>query len=188
MSTDNTTTNNQPSTIGSYVDSAIAAGQDLLGKVTGSTADQSQAADRKDHAAAEHDASQAAAKAGPFTLGSSGAVAQDSHDRTAGSWNQTVGAAKEAVGGLVGHEGLKQSGAQQNKEGKAQEAQGQLSDLGSGMADRVTGTVGSAVAGLTGNADEQAKRQQQHDQGKTLQRGVEHDLQKQTDGAAPNNP
>jgi hypothetical protein len=76
---------------------------------------------------------------------------------------------------------LRQEGIKQNREGKAQEAQGQLGDLGKGISDRVTGTVGSAVAGLTGNTEEQAKRQGQHDAGKTLQRGVELDLQKQAD-------
>lgn len=40
------------------------------------------------------------------------------------------------LGNLVGAEGLKREGIQQNNEGKAQEAQGQLSDLGSGVADR----------------------------------------------------
>ena len=47
-----------------------------------------------------------------------------------------MGAAKEAVGGFIGNQSLKQAGIQQNKEGKGQEAAGQLSDLGSGMADR----------------------------------------------------
>ena len=37
-----------------------------------------------------------------------------------------------------------------NEEGKAQEAAGQLNDLGGGIKDRVTGTVGGAVAGITG--------------------------------------
>lgn len=63
--------------------------------------------------------------------------------------------------------------------GKGQEAKGQLNDLGSGISDRVSGTVGGAVAGLTGNREEQAKAQQLHDQGKTQQRGAEHDIQKQ---------
>jgi uncharacterized protein YjbJ (UPF0337 family) len=40
------------------------------------------------------------------------------------------------LGNLVGADGLKQEGIQQNREGKAQEAQGQLSDLGGGVADR----------------------------------------------------
>lgn len=79
----------------------------------------------------------------------------------------------------MGAEGLKQEGQQQNAEGKAQEASGQLSDLGKGVSDRVTGTVGGAVAALTGDREEQAKRQAQHDQGKTLQRGVESELDKQ---------
>lgn len=45
---------------------------------------------------------------------------------------------------------LKREGQQQNAEGKGQESKGQLNDLGSGVADRVQGTVGGAVAGLTG--------------------------------------
>lgn len=47
----------------------------------------------------------------------------------------------------------------------------------------VSGTVGAAVAGLTGNTTEQEKRQAQHDVGKSLQRGVEADLQKQVDAS-----
>ena len=43
----------------------------------------------------------------------------------------------------------------------------------------VAGTVGSAVSGLTGDRAGQAKAQEQHDAGKSLQRGVELDLQKQ---------
>jgi len=173
--------NNEPSTVGSYVDSAIGAAQKFVGDLTGNTADSAQGQNRKDAAKVENDASHAAAKAGPFTLSSSGAIAQDSSDRTTGNWNQTIGAAKEALGGLVGAEGLRQEGIRQNREGKGQEAQGQLSDLGKGIGDRVTGTVGGAVAGLTGNVEEQQKRQDQHDVGKTLQRGVEHDLQKEAD-------
>ena len=80
---------------------------------------------------------------------------------------------------MLGAEGLKQEGIRQNQEGKAQEAQGQVSDLGKGIHDRVGGTVGGVVAGLTGNAAQQAEAQKQHDDGKARQRGVEADLQKQ---------
>jgi uncharacterized protein YjbJ (UPF0337 family) len=173
--------NNQPSTIGGYVDQAIGAAQQALGSLTGNVADQAKGEKREASGKDEQTLSETAAKAGPFTLSSSGAVAADNPDRTAGSWNQTVGAAKEAVGGLIGSESLKQAGIQQNKEGKAQEASGQLNDLGSGISDRVTGAVGGAVAGLTGDKVEQEKRQQQHDYGKSLQRGVEVDLQKQAE-------
>jgi hypothetical protein len=77
------------------------------------------------------------------------------------------------------NQNLKQQGREQNASGKAQEAKGQLNDLGSGVADRVTGAVGGAVAGITGDRDAQLKAQQQHDAGKTQQRGVELDMQKQ---------
>lgn len=70
------------------------------------------------------------------------------------------------VGNALGMEGLKKEGIQQNQQGKGMEAQGQLSDLGSGVKDRVGGTVGGMAAGLTGDREAQAKYEQQHDQGK----------------------
>lgn len=108
-------------------------------------------------------------------------VAANDPNRSQGSWNQTIGSGKEMVGNLVGSEALKAEGAQQNREGQQQQAQGQLSDLGSGVADRARGTVGEAVAGLTGNQAAKEASQAQHDRGKTLQRGVESELQKQAD-------
>lgn len=79
------------------------------------------------------------------------------------------------------YQSLKQQGRQQNLEGQEQEARGQLSDLGSGAADRVTGTIGGAVAGLTGNKAAEAEYKKQHDTGKTQQRGAEADIQKQAE-------
>ena len=169
----------QTSTLQGYVDQATGAVQSALGSVTGSTADKAQGENRKTAAEAEKQASHTAAKAGPFTVSPSGGVAKDDPNRSAGSWNQNVGAAKEALGGFVGAEGLKQEGIQQNREGKGQEAQGQMSDLGKGVQDRVGGTIGSAVAGLTGNAAQKTEAQRQHDEGKARQRGVEADLQKE---------
>ena len=78
-------------------------------------------------------------------------------------------------------QGLKQSGREQNLEGQQQEAKGQISDLAGGISDRVTGTVGSAFAGITGNNAAKAEYAQQHDVGKTQQRGAEHDIQKQAE-------
>lgn len=140
---------------------------------------QAEGENRRTNAEAEKELSHTAAKAGPFTVSASGGVAKDDQDRTAGSWNQNVGAAKQALGGIVGAEGLKQEGIRQNKEGQAQEAQGQVNDLGKGISDRVGGALGGAVAGLTGNEAQRAEAQKQHDEGKARQRGVEADLQKQ---------
>jgi uncharacterized protein YjbJ (UPF0337 family) len=170
--------NSNTSTLGSYVDSAIGAAQSVVGNLTGNTVDQSQGQAKQDHAQAQNDLSHTAAKVGPVTVGPDG-VATDNKDRTTGSYNQTMGAAKEAFGGLVGAESLKQAGIQQNRDGKAQEAQGQVTDYASGISDRVTGALGSAAAGLTGNTEDQAKYNHQHDSGKTLQRGVETELQKE---------
>lgn len=90
-----------------------------------------------------------------------------------------MGSAKETVGNLVGAEGLKKEGREQNQQGQAREAAGQLSDLGGGMADRARGTVGGAVAGAMGNEQAKKEYEAQHDTGKTLQRGAEADINKQ---------
>jgi len=167
------------STLQSYIDSATGAVQSALGGLTGSNADQTAGQNKQDKAQVEHEASQTAAKVGPYTASSSGAVTKDDPNRSAGAWNQTVGSGKEFIGGLVGSENLKQQGREQNADGKAQEAKGQLNDLGSGIADRVGGAVGGAVAGVTGDREAQLRAQQQHDVGKTQQRGAELDIQKQ---------
>lgn len=85
------------------------------------------------------------------------------------------------MGNLLGNESLKKEGREQNASGQAQEAKGQLSDLGSGIGDRVTGTIGSAYSGLTGNKADQEKFANQHDEGKTRQRGAELDISKQAE-------
>ncbi|KAI9734576.1 MAG: hypothetical protein M1834_002177 [Cirrosporium novae-zelandiae] len=175
MSSDNTS----GSTAASYVDQAKGIISSGIGALTGNPADKAQAQDQKDKAAFENDLSHASAKVGPFSASETGAVTKDDPNRTQGSWNQTVGAAKESIGNLVGAEGLKQEGIEQNRQGKGQEAQGQLNDLGSGYVNRVSGAVGSAVAGLTGNKEAQGDYQKQHDSGKTQQRGAEADIQKQ---------
>jgi len=54
-------------------------------------------------------------------------------------------------------------------------------DLGEGVSGRVKGTVGSAVAGLTGDRDEQAKYNMQRDNAKAQQRSAEAGIQKQAD-------
>lgn len=96
--------NNKPSTLQSYVDSATGAVQSAFGNLTGNTGDQAKGEVRKDKADAEYDASQAAVKLPGGTISSTGAFAKDDSNRTEGSWNQTVGAAKETLGGLVGNE------------------------------------------------------------------------------------
>jgi len=167
------------STLQSYIDTATGAVQSAVGSLTGNTSQEGQGEAKKDKGQLENDASHATAKIGNLTASSSGAVTKDDPNRTEGSWNQTIGSAKEAVGGFFGSEDLKKAGAQQNAEGKGQEAQGQLNDFGSGMADRVTGAVQGGLAGITGNHEAQLSAQEKHDIGKTQQRGAEADIQKQ---------
>ncbi|KAG7288536.1 hypothetical protein NEMBOFW57_004889 [Staphylotrichum longicolle] len=171
---------NNTSTLKSYVDSATGAVQNVVGSIIGSTGDEAEGRAKQQKADAEYDASHATAKLPGATITAEG-VAKDDPNRTAGSWNQTAGSAKEFVGGLVGNESLKQSGREQNLAGQEQEARGQVKDYTSGLGDRVSGAVGSAAAGLTGDRVKQAEYQNQHDAGKTQQRGAEHDIQKQAE-------
>ncbi|PTB64221.1 hypothetical protein BBK36DRAFT_1124824 [Trichoderma citrinoviride] len=183
---DTTNNNTKPSTLQSYVDSATGAVQNAIGNLTGNTGDQAKGQTRQEKADAEYNASQAAAKLPGGTISSTGAFAKDDPNRTEGSWNQTVGAAKETLGGLVGNESLKQSGREQNLEGQQQEAKGQIRDYSHGLGDRAQGTVGSAVAGLTGDKEGQIHYEQLHDKGKTQQRGAEVDIQKQAEAKEAN--
>ncbi|KAF2759142.1 hypothetical protein EJ05DRAFT_334350 [Pseudovirgaria hyperparasitica] len=172
--------NKETSTLQSALDSVSSTIQSGIHAVTGNPGDKA-AADRKQaEAEARSDLSHATVKAGPVTATADG-VATDNKDRTDGSWNQTIGSGKEFIGGITGSEQLKQAGQRQNEEGKVQEAQGQLSDLGQGLKERAGGVLTGAVAGLTGDEQAKAAAQEQHDRGKTLQRGVEADLQKQAD-------
>ncbi|KAI9823749.1 MAG: hypothetical protein M1832_002306 [Thelocarpon impressellum] len=172
-------TDNTTSTLKSYVDSATGAAQSALGSLTGSTADKVQGENRRDEAAAKDDLSHSIGKLGPVNVAPSGAASVDDERRTQGSWDQTVGSTKEAVGGLIGAEGLKQQGARQNQAGKGLEAEGQLSDYGSGVADRAKGAVGGVVAGVTGDREGQERYRAQHDIGKTQERSAEMDIQRQ---------
>ncbi|KAI8630017.1 hypothetical protein F5Y19DRAFT_68336 [Xylariaceae sp. FL1651] len=173
--------NNNTSTLQSTIDSITGAAQNALGSITGNTTDQTKGEVKQHKADAEYDASHATAKIPGFTASSSGAVTKDDPNRTAGAYNQTMGSAKEFVGGLTGSESIKAAGRNQNQEGQQQEAKGQVNDFVGGIGDRVTGTVGGAVAGITGNKKAQYDYQEQHDVGKTQQRGAEHDIQKKAD-------
>ncbi|KAF3357908.1 hypothetical protein VDGD_08633 [Verticillium dahliae] len=173
--------NDNTSTLKSYLDSATGAAQNLVGSITGNTVDQNKGEAKQQKADAEYSASHATAKLPGFSASSSGAVTKDDPDRAAGSWNQTVGSAKEAVGGLVGSQNLKEQGRQQNLEGQQQEAKGQVNDFASGVGNRLQGSIGGAVAGLTGDKSGQQHYQDLHDTGKTQQRGAEHDIQKQAE-------
>lgn len=155
-------TNDNTSTLKSYLDSATGTIQSGVASITGSAGDQANANQSKAKAEAEHDLSHSAAKAGPFTVSSTGAPAKDNADRSQGQWDQTMGSLKEATGNLIGNDNLKQQGREQNLQGQGQEAKGQLNDLGQGLSDRVGGAVGGAYANLTGNKAAAQAYQDQH--------------------------
>lgn len=99
----NMSSNDNTSSLQAAIDSVTGTVQSAIGSLTGSTGDQVKGDAKQDKAQAEHDASHASVKVPGATVSASG-VAKDDPDRAAGSWNQTVGSAKEAVGGLVGSE------------------------------------------------------------------------------------
>ncbi|KAI4192123.1 MAG: hypothetical protein LQ346_004469 [Caloplaca aetnensis] len=172
---------NNSSTAKSYLDSAIAQGQSALGSLTGSTGDKTEAAARKDQAATEKEASHTVGKLGPLNVSPSGGMSTDDPNRTEGSWNQTVGSAKETLGNLTGSTALKKEGSEQNAAGKGQEAQGQLSDFGSGVQERVKGAAGGMLAGVTGDREKEEEMRMRHDDAKTKQRSAEADMAKQAE-------
>lgn len=81
--------------------------------------EQREAANKHDEAKAKDEISHAGTSIGGFSIGSTGVAANDPQ-RSEGSWNQTIGSAKEAVGGLVGADGLKRDGQEQNAQGKGE--------------------------------------------------------------------
>lgn len=188
------------STLGSYLNSATGAAQRAVGSLTGDSSTQvlsplhltsphphkphtnkpqnkGEAAQAK--AASQDENSHTTAKLGPVTADpNTGATAADNTQRSTGSWDQTVGSAKESLGNLIGNEGLRQAGVQQNAAGKEQEARGQLKDLGEGLQDRAQGTIGGIAAAVTGDREQEKKFQDMHDEGKTRQRGAEADIAK----------
>lgn len=141
---------------------------------------QDKAANTKSQASDEKDLSHSVGKVGSFAVTPQGGVSTDDPSRAEGSYNQTVGAAKESLGGLVGAQGLKKEGQQQNAEGKGQETEGQVKDYGSGIGDRIKGGTESAFKGVVGDREGEEKARAKHDDGKAQQRSAEHDISKQS--------
>jgi len=209
--------NDNTSTLGSYIDSAKGAAQSMLGSITGNQADKArlpsplpspfpsplhplpqqtpnntplthpslptQTSGEATRTQAQHEkaGSDTIAKLGPIGISPSGGMSADDPKRSEGSWNQTIGSGKEMLGNAVGAEGLKREGIEQNRQGKGQEAEGQLSDLGSGVQDRVGGKVGAVVASVKGDREREEAERARHDGGKTLQRSAEGGIQRRAD-------
>ncbi|PYI07907.1 IDO-domain-containing protein [Aspergillus sclerotiicarbonarius CBS 121057] len=184
MSSNDTTNNStnpstNTSTLKSYLDQATGVAQRAVGSLTGDSSTQSTGESTQSHGQAEHDASHTTAKVGPVAADpSTGATATDHPQRNNGSWDQTVGSAKESLGNLIGNEGLRKSGQEQNAAGKQAEAEGQVKDWGEGVKGRVAGGVGKVAAAATGDEEEEKKWKDVHDEGKVRQRGVEADIEK----------
>jgi uncharacterized protein YjbJ (UPF0337 family) len=92
------------STLQSYIDTTKGAIQSTFGNLTGNTTDQEAGAAKQEKAQVENDASHATAKLGGYTASADGVITKDDPNRSGGSWNQTIGSGKEAVGNLFGLE------------------------------------------------------------------------------------
>ncbi|RAK72826.1 IDO-domain-containing protein [Aspergillus fijiensis CBS 313.89] len=171
--------NENSSTLKSYLDQATGAAQRAIGSLTGDASTQNQGEATHQQGKAENEASHTTAKLGPVTADpATGATATDHPKRTEGSWDQTVGAAKESLGNLVGNESLRRAGQEQNAAGKQQEAEGQLKDWGEGVKGRVEGGVGKVAAAVTGDEAQEQRAKEIHDSGKVRQRGAEADIER----------
>ncbi|KAL2107076.1 hypothetical protein VUR80DRAFT_5716 [Thermomyces stellatus] len=170
---------NNPSTLSSYANSAAGTVQSGIASLTGNTSKKVDAQQAKAKADTQHEASHSATKIGPFSVGGGGGVAQDNQQRREGRYDQTMGSVKEATGNLLGNQQMVNEGRRQNESGQGQEAKGQLKDLKEGAASRVQGALGGAVAGLTGDRAEQQRQADKHDEGKARQRGVEAEVNQQ---------
>ncbi|KAI2786191.1 hypothetical protein POX_g08573 [Penicillium oxalicum] len=171
--------NNNSSTLGAYVNQAAGAAQRAFGAVTGDSSSQAKGDLQKEKGELQNENSHTTAKIGNVSADpNTGAVAKDNSYRTEGSWDQTIGSAKEAIGNAIGNQILRQAGAQQNAAGKEQEAKGQLKDWGHGIEDRAQGHLGAVGAAITGDREGQKKYEDMHDEGKVRQRGAEADMAK----------
>ncbi|KAJ5561266.1 hypothetical protein N7535_004267 [Penicillium sp. DV-2018c] len=171
--------NNNASTGQSYLDQATGLAQRAMGAVTGDSSTQLKGEVKQDKGETKHEASHTTAKLGNITADpNTGAVAKDDPKRDTGSWDQTVGSAKESLGNMIGNESLRRTGAEQNAAGKEQEAKGQLKDWGEGIQDRAQGALGSVGAAVTGDRTKEEKYRDIHDEGKVRQRGAEADMEK----------
>ncbi|KAJ5626931.1 hypothetical protein N7528_004358 [Penicillium herquei] len=167
------------STLGSYINQATGAAQRAMGSLTGDSSTQNKGEAAQEQAKVQDENSHTTAKLGPISADpNTGATATDNTQRSTGSWDQTVGSAKESLGNMIGNENLRQAGIQQNAAGKEQEARGQLKDFGEGLQNRAQGTIGGIAAAVTGDREQEKKFQDMHDEGKVRQRGAEADIAK----------
>jgi len=164
--------NGSSSTVKSYVDQAVGTAQSAIGSVTGNNQNKEQGGATKKQAETEHNAS------GLFTADPNTGTTKSDSGRSGGSWNQTVGSAKESIGNLIGNENLRQEGIRQNAEGKSQEAKGQVQDFSEGITKRVQGTLGSVGAAITGDRESEARWRDVQDEGKAKHRDAEADILK----------
>ncbi|KAL7007262.1 hypothetical protein EMMF5_003101 [Cystobasidiomycetes sp. EMM_F5] len=84
------------------------------------------------------------------------------------SYNQTVGSAKQTVGSLVDTTlgtDLQQQGQTQYNEGVAEQKAAEAEGYIKGTADRVEGKINNVVGAVTGDRQQQAEGQTQHDKG-----------------------
>ena len=77
------------STLQSYVDSAKGAAQGAASYITGSSGDQAKSQQYHDKADAERDISKAGTNIAGYDIGATG-IAKQSDDRTQGQWDQFV--------------------------------------------------------------------------------------------------
>jgi indoleamine 2,3-dioxygenase len=106
-----------------------------------------------------------------------------------GTYNQTIGSAKQSVGTLIGNESLRRQGEEQNEKGKEEEAARQVRDWGEGVGQRVKGKAGEVYSSMKPEEPGQEgvdrlKYKQMHDEGKAKQEQTHEEIDRRW-GDAP---